>query len=151
MRAVVQRVTRAAVTVAAENYRAEIGAGLMILLGVEAGDTEAEIAWGAQKCAQLRIFRDAEEKMNRSVQDIGGAALVVSQFTLAGDCRKGNRPSFIQAAPPDIAKPLYERFCELLQNEHRVPVQRGIFQAMMEVELVNDGPVTLILEKRKGV
>ncbi|MCZ7648574.1 MAG: D-aminoacyl-tRNA deacylase [Planctomycetota bacterium] len=150
MIAVVQRAARASVTVAAESYRAEIGPGLVILLGVEAGDGEAEIAWGAAKCANLRIFKDDEEKMNRSVKDLRGEALVVSQFTLAGDCRKGNRPSFIKAAPPELAKPLYERFCELLEKEHGVPVKRGIFQAMMQVELVNDGPVTLLVQKRAG-
>lgn len=150
MKAVVQRVSSASVTVAAENYRAEIGPGLMILLGVEQGDTEAEMAWAAKKCAGLRIFKDDEEKMNRSVKDIGGEALVVSQFTLAGDCRKGNRPSFITAAAPDVAKPLYERFCELLEKENGMPVKRGIFQAMMAVELVNDGPVTILLERKPG-
>lgn len=148
MLAVLQRVSSASVTVAAEDYRREISAGLMILLGVEKGDTEAEADWLAEKCAGLRIFKDAEEKMNRSVKDVNGAALVVSQFTLAGDCRKGRRPGFDRAAPPDLAKPLYDRFCETLEKQHGVPVQRGIFQAYMQVALTNDGPVTFIVERR---
>jgi len=150
MLAVLQRVSSASVTVAAENYRREIGAGLAILLGVEKGDTEAEADWLAEKCAGLRIFKDAEEKMNLSVKDVNGAALVVSQFTLAGDCRKGRRPGFDRAAPPDLAQPLYERFCETLEKRYGVPVQRGIFQARMQVALVNDGPVTFVLERRSG-
>jgi D-aminoacyl-tRNA deacylase len=148
MIAVLQRVTRAAVTVAEAQYHQEIGPGLLILLGVEKGDTEAEIAWGAEKSAVLRIFPDAEGKMNLSAKDVGGACLVVSQFTLAGDCRKGRRPGFDRAAPPEIANKLYERFCELLEQTQGVPVKRGIFQAHMQVELVNDGPVTFILERR---
>jgi D-tyrosyl-tRNA(Tyr) deacylase len=148
MRVLIQRVSSASVTVAAENYRREIGTGLVILLGVEKGDTEAEADWLAEKCAGLRIFRDAEEKMNLSIKDVNGAALAVSQFTLAGDCRKGRRPGFDRAAPPDLAKPLYERFCETLEKQHGVPVQRGLFQAYMQVALVNDGPVTFMIERR---
>lgn len=151
MIAVVQRVSSASVEVLTQSYRAEIGPGLVILLGVEQGDTEAASAWLAKKCADLRIFMDREEKMNLSVKDVGGAALVVSQFTLLGDARKGNRPSFIQAAPPEVAKPLYEQFCEALEKDHAVPVRRGIFQARMRVTIVNEGPVTLIVERRQAV
>jgi len=147
---VLQRVSSASVTVAAENYRAEIARGLLILLGVEKGDTAAEIAWGAEKCANLRIFEDAQEKMNLSVKDVSGATLVVSQFTLAGDCSRGRRPGFDKAAPPDLAKPLYEAFCEQLEQTHGVPVKRGIFRAAMQVALVNEGPVTFILRKAPG-
>ncbi|MBI3828216.1 MAG: D-tyrosyl-tRNA(Tyr) deacylase [Planctomycetes bacterium] len=147
---VLQRVSSASVDVSAENYRAEIGRGLMILLGVEKGDTEAEAAWAAEKVANLRIFEDAAEKMNLSLIDVKGAALVVSQFTLAGDTRKGRRPGFDRAAPPDLAKPLYEKFCALLDKQHGVPVKTGIFQAMMRVTIVNEGPVTFIIERRKG-
>lgn len=147
MIAVVQRVSSAHVEAPAENHTAAIGRGLAILLGVEEGDSEQEIAWGAKKCAQLRIFNDQTGKLNLSIKDLQGEALVISQFTLAGDCRKGNRPSFVRAATPDIARPLYERFCELLEKEHAVPVKKGVFQAQMTVRIVNEGPVTLIVEK----
>jgi len=149
MRALLQRVSSASVTVEAEDYRREIGAGLVILLGIEKGDSEAEATWLVEKCAGLRIFRDTEDKMNLSIKDVNGSALVVSQFTLAGDCRKGRRPGFDRAAPPDLAKPLYEHFCDLLQKEHGIPVERGIFQAYMQVALVNDGPVTFLIERHK--
>ena len=148
MIAVLQRVANASVTVPDRDYRREIGRGLLILLGIEKGDTEAEVAWSAEKCSTLRIFPDAEGKMNLAVKDVGGECLVVSQFTLAGDCRKGRRPGFDRAAPPEIAEKLYERFCELLEKAHGVPVKRGVFQAHMQVGLVNDGPVTFILERR---
>jgi len=148
MIAVLQRVSSASVEVAAETYKADIGLGLVMLLGVEKGDTEAEIAWGAEKCANLRVFMDAEEKMNLSVKDVQGSALVVSQFTLAGDTSKGRRPGFHLAAPPDVAKKFYERFCQLLEKEHGVPVKTGIFQAMMKVTIVNEGPVTFIVQRR---
>ena len=151
MIAVLQRVSSASVAVAAEGYHAEIGLGLVILLGVEKGDTEAELAWGAEKSANLRIFADAEEKMNLSVKDVGGAALVVSQFTLAGDTSKGRRPGFHLAAPPEDAKRFYERFCELLEKQHGVPVKTGIFQAVMKVTIVNEGPVTFIVQRKTGV
>lgn len=150
MIAVLQRVASASVEVPAEGRRGQIGRGLLILLGVEKGDGEAEAAWMAGKCAALRIFPDARQKMNLSVREAGGAALVVSQFTLAGDCRKGRRPGFDRAAPPDVAQPLYERFCELLEKAHAVPVQRGVFQAHMLVSLVNDGPVTFVLQRCAG-
>jgi D-tyrosyl-tRNA(Tyr) deacylase len=145
MIAVVQRVGRASVSVEDMGYRAEIGAGLCVLLGVEQGDGEREAGWMAGKLARLRIFRDDEGRMNRSVQDVGGAVLVVSQFTLAGDCMKGNRPSFIHAAEPAVGEQLYERVVALLRDEHDLPVETGVFGAMMEVGLLNDGPVTLIV------
>ncbi len=144
MRAVVQRATGASVTVEG----AEVGAiehGLVVLLGVAPQDGPAEVRWLSQKLAGLRIFEDEQGKMNRSLVDVGGAALVISQFTLYGDARKGRRPSFAGAAPPEIAEPLYVSFCETLAA-HGVPVARGRFGAHMEVRLLNDGPVTLILE-----
>jgi D-tyrosyl-tRNA(Tyr) deacylase len=149
MIAVVQRVSRASVTVQQENYRAEIGPGLCVLLCAEQGDDDADADWMAGKLARLRIFRDAQDKMNRSVQDIRGEALVISQFTLAGETSRGNRPSFINAAPPEVGKRLYERACDVLGREHTVPVKKGIFGAMMQVELINDGPVTLIVRTER--
>ena len=125
MISVAQRVLRASVIVEDQNYRAEIGAGLCVLLGVENGDGLRESAWMAGKLARLRIFKDEQDKMNRSVQDIGGSILVVSQFTLAGDCSKGNRPSFINAAPPEIGEKLYLEVCRTLRDEHRYPLRRG--------------------------
>jgi D-aminoacyl-tRNA deacylase len=145
MRAVVQRVKKASVSVDGKMVGA-IGPGLMILLGVKEGDTEEEARWLAPKIATLRIFTDDEGKMNRSVLDIGGKALVVSQFTLYADCRKGRRPSFIEAARPEVADPLVTRFIELLRAEG-LEVETGIFQADMLVEIYNDGPVTVIVEK----
>lgn len=145
MRIVLQRVTRARVAVG-ERVTGEIGPGLLLLVGFTDGDGEEALAWMAEKVAGLRIFADDEGKMNRSVQDAGGALLVVSQFTLYGDTRKGRRPSFVEAARPEIAIPLYERFLERLRATGLV-VQTGEFGAMMQVELVNDGPVTLILER----
>jgi D-tyrosyl-tRNA(Tyr) deacylase len=145
MRIVLQRVSRASVTVDGR-VTGEIGRGLLLLVGFTEGDTEEALAWMARKIVQLRIFSDDEGKMNRSVEEADGAVLVVSQFTLYGDARKGNRPSFIDAARPETAIPLYERFVELLRATGR-PVATGEFGAMMDVELVNDGPVTLILER----
>lgn len=145
MIAVVQRVTHAAVRVQAKRYARSIGPGLCVLLGVEQGDTKEDAAWMAGKLARLRIFRDDNDKMNRSVQDIGGEILLVSQFTLAGDCAKGNRPSFVRAAEPTLGEALYETVGELLSSEHKVPVKTGVFGAMMLVEIANDGPVTLIV------
>ncbi len=145
MLAVAQRVSRATVTVTGEVVGA-IDRGLLILLGVGDGDTEEEAHWLAHKSANLRVFPDAEGKMNLSVQDVGGSILVVSQFTLQGDIRRGFRPSFAHAAAPELAEPLIERFCEALRAEG-VPVETGLFGAHMDVELVNDGPVTLILER----
>ena len=132
-------------SVTAENYRAEIGPGLCVLLGVETGDGAEQAQWMAGKLARLRIFRDDQDKMNRSVQDIAGELLVISQFTLAGDCTQGNRPSFITAARPEEGRRWYEDVCRRLRDEHHLPVKMGIFGAMMEVEIINDGPVTLIV------
>ncbi|MBN1876384.1 MAG: D-tyrosyl-tRNA(Tyr) deacylase [Anaerolineae bacterium] len=145
MRAVVQRVSHASVQVAGQIVGA-IDQGLVVLLGVGEGDTENEAHWLAHKIANLRIFSDTEGKMNLSVKTMGGQILVISQFTLYGDPRRGFRPSFAHAAPPDIAEPLVEVFIADLKTED-VPVATGIFQAHMSVELVNDGPVTILLEK----
>ena len=147
MRAVIQRVSRGKVTVAGR-VTGEIGPGLMILLGVGREDTAAVAAALAEKAANLRIFEDENEKMNRSLLDVQGAALVVSQFTLYGDARGGRRPSFIAAAPPEQAKARYEEFCQALR-ELGVTVATGTFQAMMSVELVNEGPVTILLDSDK--
>jgi D-tyrosyl-tRNA(Tyr) deacylase len=147
MRAVIQRVSRAKVSVNAA-VTGEIAAGLMILLGVGCQDTPAVAAALAEKTANLRIFEDENGKMNRSLLESKGAALVVSQFTLYGDARGGRRPSFIAAAPPDQAKALYQGFCEALRNLG-VTVTTGVFQAMMSVELVNEGPVTILLDSDK--
>ncbi|HSK09789.1 MAG TPA: D-aminoacyl-tRNA deacylase [Vicinamibacterales bacterium] len=144
MRIVLQRVTSACVLVDG-HVVGEIGAGLLVLLGVTHEDTDAGARQLAAKVAGLRIFEDDHGKMNRSVADAGGSVLVVSQFTLYGDCRKGRRPSFDAAAPPDHARALYERFVAEIRATG-LPVATGVFQAHMQVELVNDGPVTLILE-----
>jgi D-tyrosyl-tRNA(Tyr) deacylase len=143
----IQRVTEAAVTVEAESYRASIGPGLCVLLGVEQDDTNDDALWMAGKIARLRIFRDEQDKMNRSVQDIAGEVLLISQFTLAGECAKGNRPSFIRAADPEHGHTLYELVSHTLRQQHGLPVQTGIFGAMMQVHLINDGPVTLIVQR----
>lgn len=148
MRAVVQRVRSARVEVDGEVTGA-IGRGLLVLLGVGQGDTDKQAAWLAEKIAGLRIFEDADGKMNLSVQDIGGSVLVVSQFTLYGDCRKGRRPSFTEAAPPDVADRLYQVFVSHLRALG-VPVETGVFQAHMDVHLVNEGPVTIIVETADG-
>lgn len=146
MRAVVQRVSRASVTIETELV-GSIGPGVMVLLGVAREDTEAEAAWLAAKVAALRIFADEAGQMNRSVMDVAGEALVVSQFTLFGEVTKGTRPSFNHAAPPPVAIPLYESFVRHLTAALGRPVATGRFGAMMQVELVNDGPVTLVIEK----
>jgi D-tyrosyl-tRNA(Tyr) deacylase len=145
MKSVIQRVTSASVIVDGHTS-GEIGQGLLVLLGVEKGDDESKADWLAEKIAGLRIFSDEEGKMNRSVRDVGGAVLVVSQFTLAGNCTKGKRPSFDTAAPPDEGKRLYEYFVNAV-TVLGLPVQTGIFQVDMKVHLVNDGPVTFILER----
>jgi D-tyrosyl-tRNA(Tyr) deacylase len=147
MRAVLQRVSRARVSVDGK-VTGEIGPGLMILLGVGKQDSSGVAASLAEKVANLRIFDDQQKKMNLSLLDTKGAALVVSQFTLYGDARGQRRPSFISAAPPDLAKQLYEEFCESLRRLD-VTVATGIFQAMMSVELVNEGPVTILLDSEK--
>jgi D-aminoacyl-tRNA deacylase len=147
MRAVLQRVTQASVSVDGEVI-GQIDRGLVVLLGVEQDDTDADAHQLADKTIQLRIFEDAEGKMNLALNDVGGAMLVVSQFTLLGDCRKGRRPSFIQAAPPELAERLYETFVAAV-GVQGIPVATGRFRAMMQVELVNDGPVTMLLDSRK--
>ncbi|MDX9865690.1 MAG: D-aminoacyl-tRNA deacylase [Anaerolineaceae bacterium] len=144
MRAVVQRVKNGSVTIEGKRV-AEIGQGMVILLGVGPEDGEVQAEALARKIAKLRIFSDAEDKMNLSLVDIAGEAIVVSQFTLYANTRKGNRPSFVDAAPPEIASPLVDRFVELLRAEG-VPVQTGEFGADMLVEIANDGPVTILLE-----
>ena len=146
MRSVVQRVARGVVRVDRQVV-GEVGHGLVVLLGVAAGDGPDDARWMADKLAQLRIFEDEAGKMNRSVKDVGGGVLLVSQFTLLGDARKGNRPSFVAAAPPGEASTLYEEVAALLRARS-VPVATGVFRAHMEVELVNDGPVTLLLDSR---
>jgi D-tyrosyl-tRNA(Tyr) deacylase len=147
MRAVVQRVSRAKVTVDGR-ITGEIGAGLAILLGVGRNDTSAVASSMAEKCANLRIFEDDQGKMNRSLLEVKGSVLAISQFTLYGDARGQRRPSFVAAAPPELAKALYEEFCEALRKL-AVNVATGIFQAMMSVELVNEGPVTILLDSDK--
>ena len=144
MRVVVQRVSRASVRVAGATT-GEIGPGLLVLLGVADGDDDEDARRLAAKVARLRVFEDDTGRFDRSLLDTGGAALVVSQFTLLADTAKGNRPSFTAAAPPGRAEPVYERFCAALR-ELGVPVETGVFGARMEVELVNDGPVTIILD-----
>ncbi len=145
MRCVVQRVARAEVRVDG-NVTGRIGPGLVVLAAFAAGDGEAELGWMAAKLPDLRLFNDAGGKINRSLRDVGGAILLVSQFTLYGDCRRGNRPSFVASAPPARAAALYARFGELLRGQG-APVAEGVFGAMMAVELVNDGPVTLIVDR----
>ena len=145
MRAVVQRVSRASVTIGGRTAGA-IGAGLLVLLGVGKQDSTEQVEWLADKVAGLRIFADADGKMNRDLAAAGGAVLVVSQFTLYGDVAKGRRPSFVDAAPPETAVPLYEAFIAALRRRG-LTVATGEFGAMMDVELVNDGPVTLVLER----
>ncbi len=147
MRAVIQRVKSASVKVEGKLV-SEIGAGLLIFLGIARDDTETELKYIANKVANLRIFEDEEGKMNCSLLETGGAALVVSQFTLYGDCRKGRRPSFINAARPESANALYERFITVLEKQN-IPTQGGTFQAMMDVQLINDGPVTILLDSSK--
>ena len=145
MRAVVQRVTRASVTIDEEIVGA-IGPGLLVLLGAAKGDTPSEALWLAHKVANLRIFSDADGRMNLSVKEIGGQVLIVSQFTLIANTRKGFRPSFMPAAAPEVAEPLVTQFTEAVASEG-VPVATGLFGAHMVVELVNDGPVTILLER----
>jgi D-tyrosyl-tRNA(Tyr) deacylase len=148
VRAVVQRVARASVTVDGQVTGA-IEHGLLVLLGVAPADGERERDWLAGKIVGLRIFPDAEGKMNLSLADVAGGMLVVSQFTLYGDCRKGRRPSFVKAAHPSLAEPAYEAFCEAVAALG-VPVERGVFGGDMKVELLNDGPVTLVIDTPEG-
>ncbi|HUE74735.1 MAG TPA: D-aminoacyl-tRNA deacylase [Pirellulaceae bacterium] len=146
MKAVLQRVKRASVTVDGQIV-GQVGQGILVLLGVEQGDSETDARQLADKSVDLRIFDDAQGKMNLSLADVHGALLVVSQFTLLGDCRKGRRPSFMAAAPPELAEKLYETFIAAA-GIRGIPIATGRFRAMMDVELVNDGPVTLILDSR---
>ena len=146
MRIVLQRVKNASVSVGGERI-SEIGQGLLLLVGVARGDGEAEADWLAEKVAGLRIFNDEEGKMNLSVRDVGGEILAVSQFTLLADTRKGKRPSFIGAAPPEEAERLFDYFCERLGEAGVGSVKTGAFGEMMDVALVNDGPVTIVLER----
>ncbi|MEN8376107.1 MAG: D-aminoacyl-tRNA deacylase [Gemmatimonadota bacterium] len=146
MRVVLQRVSRAEVRVDGEVV-GRAGRGFLVLVGFRPGDGEEEVRWMAAKILGLRLFADAEGKMNLSLEDIGGDVLVVSQFTLYGDARKGRRPSFVHAAPPELAIPLYELFLDALRESAPAAVEAGRFGAMMDVELVNDGPVTLSLER----
>ena len=147
MRLVIQRVSSASVTVGGEVV-SEIGKGLLVLVGVETGDTEEDVKWLVGKTAGLRIFDDENGVMNRSVTDIGGEILSVSQFTLTASTKKGNRPSYIRAAGHELAVPLYEKYCEELSKSTGKPVGRGIFGADMEVRLLNDGPVTIMIDSR---
>lgn len=146
MRVVLQRVRKASVSVE-DRLLAEIGKGFVLLIGIGQNDTEEDLVYVARKCAGLRIFEDDQGKMNRSILDIGGEALAISQFTLYGDTRKGKRPGFTDAAPPEVAEPLYERFVELLRSKG-VPTKTGVFAAHMLVEIHNDGPVTFIIERK---
>ncbi len=146
MIALVQRVRRASVRIEGKTV-GQIGPGLLVLLGVHRSDSHAEVEWVARKCSALRIFPDDDGKMNRSLVDVDGEALVVSQFTLYGNVEKGNRPSFVNSASPDVAIPLYESFVNTLSDLIGKPVSTGEFGAMMDVELVNDGPVTVSVEK----
>lgn len=146
MRIVLQRVKRASVTINGE-ISGEIGHGLLALAGIHQDDTKEQIDWCCRKMSKLRLFEDDEGKMNRSVKDVNGGLLIVSQFTLYGDARKGTRPGFTDAARPEKAEPLYNYMLEKMKSIFDGPVQSGEFGAMMDVELVNDGPVTIILEK----
>ena len=146
MRVVLQRVSGARVRVAGQTV-GEIGAGHLLLVGFREGDGEDQMAWMADKVVGLRVFSDPEDRMNLGLDEVGGDLLVVSQFTLYGDTRKGRRPSFVDAAPPELATRLYDRFVALLRARAPGRVETGEFGAMMEVELVNDGPVTLVLER----
>ena len=147
MIAVVQRVSSATVVAEEADHEASIGLGLVVLLCVETGDTAEDARWMSGKLARLRVFEDEDGKFNRSIQDVNGSVMLVSQFTLAGDCRKGNRPSFITAADPEVGRQL----CDLVQHElehaHRLPALTGVFQATMQVTLVNEGPATFIVQR----
>ncbi len=147
MRAVIQRVREAAVVVDGREI-SRIGTGLLVLLGVAEGDEAIDGEWLSGKIVGMRIFADSDGKMNLSLKDVSGEVLVISQFTLHAATRKGNRPSFIRAARPELAEPLYEAFCEQIQSEIGKPVGRGIFGADMKVSLVNDGPVTIVMDSR---
>lgn len=150
MKAVVQRVSNASVKIPSEKYFAEINKGLLILLGIKTNDTIDDVYFVADKCSNLRIFEDDTNKMNISVRDVDGEVLIISQFTLYGETAKGNRPSFIEAAKPDEAIPLYNKFIERMkENLGREKIKCGIFGAMMDVSLINTGPVTVLVESKK--
>ena len=149
MRALVQRVTEGGVYISAENYKAEIGKGMVILLGIRSDDNENDLNFVADKCSNLRIYEDENLKMNLSLKDIDGEVLIISQFTLYGDAQKGNRPGFTDAARPEVAIPLYGKFIKrmkLILGESKV--KTGIFGAMMKVKIINDGPVTILVESK---
>ncbi len=148
MRAVIQRVSEASVTIDGQ-ISGQIDQGLLVLLGIENADTEEDIQWLTAKLSKLRIFSDEDGKMNRSIQDVGGGFLVVSQFTLHASTKKGNRPSYIRAARPEVAIPLYEKFMSVLQTYSEQPIQTGEFGADMKVRLLNDGPVTIIIDTKQ--
>ncbi len=149
MRALIQRVSRGSVNIPLESYSAKIGKGMVLLLGISEDDTIKEVEYVAEKCSNLRIFEDENEKMNLSIKDIDGEILLISQFTLYGDTRKGNRPSFNKAAKPEKAEDLYNSFAKKLKNIFGTEkIKEGIFGAMMEVEIVNDGPVTVLVESK---
>ena len=149
MRVVVQRVSEGGVEIAESDYRRDIGRGMVVLLGIKSGDSEKDVNFLADKCSNLRIFEDENDKMNLSVKDIEGEALIISQFTLYGDASRGNRPGFTDAARPDEAIPLYEKFINRMkQNLGGDRIQSGIFGAMMNVKFINDGPVTIIIDSK---
>ncbi len=149
MRALVQRVSEGGVFIPDENYNAEIKKGVVILLGIRFDDNENDVNFIADKCCNLRIFEDTNEKMNLSIKHIDGEVLIISQFTLYGDAQKGNRPGFIDAAKPEIAIPLYEKFVQRMKlNLGESKIKTGIFGAMMKVKIINDGPVTILIESK---
>jgi len=150
MKTVIQRVSEASVSITGEKV-ADIQQGLLVLLGIENADTQADIVWLCRKIANLRIFNDEKGLMNLSVKDINGQVIVVSQFTLHASTKKGNRPSFIKAAKPDVAIPLYEKFVEEMQNFMKTKVQTGEFGANMQISLINDGPVTIVIDSQVKV
>ena len=149
MKVVIQRVSSGSVNIKSENYFREIKKGFVILLGIKEGDSDNDAIFLADKCTNLRVFEDQNEKMNLALRDIDGEVLVISQFTLYGDAQKGNRPSFISAAKPETAIPLYEKFVGQMKNNLGADkVKEGVFGAMMEVKIVNDGPVTIIIDSK---
>ena len=152
MKALVQRVSEAGVYIQKEIYKAEIGKGIVILLGIKSDDSENDLNFVADKCSGLRIFEDENEKMNLALKDINGEVLIISQFTLYGDAQKGNRPSFIEAAKPEIAIPIYEKFISRMKlNLGDEKIKTGIFGAMMQVKIINEGPVTILIESKQQV
>jgi D-tyrosyl-tRNA(Tyr) deacylase len=147
MKVVLQRVSKASVTSKGETLASQ-GCGFLLLLGITSGDDKTDIAWLTRKISGLRVFPDEDGKMNHSIRDLGGEVTVVSQFTLLASTKKGNRPSFLGAAKPDISEGLYEQFCETMENELNLPVGRGRFGAEMQVSLINDGPVTILFDSK---